>query len=932
MRLSKIRFFIFFIFLFITTSLAANAQAEVSTKNGVLLVPFTLRGETDSKPLKKELMESFAKGLVDSGCGLMGMEIIKKAILEDKESSFSDVRVREVAVQAGAKFALTGALTILGKTFNLDLKLEQVIEDAKETTAIKFFNKSTTQKAKLLKWATVSATKVCEEVTLRSAENKKLIKNLSGKKLHAVNISGARRIDSEAITKKLKSTPGGTYSAETIRTDIQSIFAMGYFDDITAEVFQTPVKAKDIQSKDKTQELILVFTVKEKPVISKVKLEGNDELSEEKIRGAFTLKTHTLLNRRLIKEAAERIRILYTEEGFYLAKVKAGIEVKNSNAKVTFKIDEGEKVRVKQITILGASAFTEKEIKKIMMTKQKWALSFLTGSGKFSEFAFEADLAMIMKHYLDNGYINAEIRENRVLLGESKKWLYITIALSEGNQYTLGKVNVEGDLLKDRLELIKAIGVEPGEVFNRSELSAGIEALRGIYGDKGFAYAEFKPSTLVDEDKKRVDLNLHITKHDPVYLEKIEISGNVKTRDKVIRRELEVLEGELFSLSAFKRSRSNLRRLGYFEDVKFTESEGSTRARIKLKIDVKEVPTGALTLGMGYSSTEKLMGTTSISQSNFLGTGLKLNIMANISSTSSRFNIGITEPWLFDKPISAGFDLFNTAKEYQDFTMDKTGGALRLGFPLYKRSTKMSLRYGLEFIDIREVDETASDTVKDQEGETTVSSASMLITHDTRDDFFFPTEGSVLKFSTKVAGGLLGGSTNYVRYEGSALHFFPLPWWKSAISLRGTLGHVHSFGGETLPIYERYFIGGMNSIRGFRSRTISPYIDTMELVDTSTGSYWTPGRELIGGETEAFINTEFLFPLFPEQRIKGVVFYDIGNSYDGGIDFDEFRHGTGVGIRWFSPMGPLRLEWGYNLDPWEGERQKFWEFTIGGFF
>jgi outer membrane protein insertion porin family len=545
-------------------------------------------------------------------------------------------------------------------------------------------------------------------------------------------------------------------------------------------------------------------------------------------------------------------------------------------------------------------------------------LSFITGAGEFNELVFQSDLALIIHRYFDKGYVQADILDHKVLLSEDKRWLFITIAVSEGEQFRVGEVDITGDILTTKEELLENLKIESGEVFSRSAVTKGIEKITDIYGDKGFANADFKPLSLVDEGKKTVDLTIEISKSEPVFVERIDITGNVRTRDKVVRRELEVLEGELFSTSGLKRSRNNLRRLGYFEDVRIERSAGSTPDKIKLDVRVKERPTGAFTLGVGYSSFDKLIGSASVSQSNLLGTGLKVNLSVLLSGRSSRYNISFTEPWLFDKPLSAGFDLFNTARDFPDFSIDEKGFGLRFGFPLYKRTTRGFLSYSLEEVDVADVDENASLVIREQEGLRVVSSVKARVKRDTRDDAFFPTEGSLSSISAQYAGGLLGGDTDFIKFEGDAVKFFPLPWWELIFSLKGSAGYIDGFSGQDEPIYERFFLGGINSLRGFESRSVGPE-------DPGTG-------ELIGGNIKLLASAELLFPLFVVRNLKGVLFFDIGNSYEDRVDFGDLRMGAGAGVRWFSPLGPLRIEWGYNLDRQEDEESNLWEFSVGRAF
>lgn len=885
----------------------------------VLVLPFTVHSQRDISGERRELMETLASSLEGAGCEIVGIEATKELMLTQGVTGFDDSSALELSVETGADFALLGSLSALGSRLTANWRiiytgdkaaLPDITTNIGLGKTLAHYHKSSENLEELLHLVEETSPSMhgSMQIVLGTDEVSLGKEADSTGVLTEVRVLGTRRVGSDAVEVKLKSMAGEPLSAKLVREDIHAIYAMGYFEDVTASVSEET---------EGTGGGVLTFIVREKPVVKKLAFKSNEGLSEEKLRGALTMKTGTMLDRALVRHEAERLKALYSESGYYLAEVLGRVTKKDLDATVTFEINEGPKVTVKRLGFIGNAAFSDKELRGLMETTERGFFSWLTGSGSFSEEVFSNDLARIMNHYFDNGYIRAEILEKTVLLSRDKRWFYVTVAISEGAQFKVGSLRIGGELLADEAELVEKLVIEPGEIFNRSRFSKGLEALRAFYGDKGYAYADLKTQTDLDLGKKTINLTVNITKNEPVYIERIEISGNVKTRDKVIRRELDVAEGDLYSLTGLKKSIDNLRRLGYFDDVSIQESEGSTPGRAKLDVEVIERPTGAFTFGMGYSSVDKVTTTASVSQSNFLGTGLKLNLSANLSSASSRYVLNLTEPWLFDKPISAGIDLYNTTQDYHDFSMDKRGGALRFGFPIRKRHTRMNFTYRYEEVEVSDVAATASATIKDQEGESTVSSTKVSVSHDSRNDFFFPSEGTVARASAEYAGGELGGTTNYVKYDGSVLRFFPLPW-EMALSVRGTLGHVLSFKGGEVPVYERYYLGGINSIRGFESRSIGPRDPVTD--------------EIIGGTTKALLNVEYLFPLFPEQRVKGVVFFDTGNAYEGSIETGDLRSGAGAGLRWFSPIGPLRLEWGYNLDKRVGEKQALWEFTIGGYF
>ena len=886
------------VLLLVITVLTLSIPHMAGAKDvGVVLIPFDVYSEKDISALRKEVMEALAEGLEKEGIKIRGIEAVKELFLKARLKKLSDKQAIELARDEGAEFVIKGAITLIEEKFSLDW----FVLDAKEGRFVAFYHKKADSEEALLEGIEKSIPELKErlKVALQRIPVEK-----SGI-ITRITVEGNRRIDDEAILRRVSTKVGEEFSQDRIKDDIHAIYGMGYFDDIMVDL-------SDYEGGKQ-----LTFIVKEKPLIRSIEFRGNKNIKEERLRETITLKENTILDHMLIKENVQIIKALYSQDGYYLAEVKEEITGDDVGVKVIFNINEGDQVKVKRITIIGNRVFSDRKIKKLMTTKEKGLFSFITGSGTFNEYVFEDDLSNIIKYYLDRGYIKAEIKDYRVLLSEDKRWFYITIAIDEGAQYRVGKIDVSGDIIFPKEEILEKFKLSSGDVFSRKKMRKTISALTTMYGDRGYANAEFDPVTNVDEEKKTVDINMKISMNVPVYVERIEISGNTRTRDKVIRRELEFSEGDLYSASALRMSRNNLRRLGYFEEVRIEKSEGSAPDKVKIHIKVKERPTGMITFGMGYSSVDKIVAMASISQSNFMGTGIKLNLSGNVSATSSRYMISFTEPWLFDKPYMGGFDLYNTYRDYPDFSMEKNGGLLRFGFPIHKRITMGYLTYRYESVEIANVGATTSTLIKEQEGTSTVSSIRASVRHDSRDDFFFPTEGTVATASMEVAGGIIGGNTNYAKYEASAGRYFPMPK-ETTLLTRLTLGYVHSFGGKKVPVYERYFLGGMNSIRGFDTRSIGPK-------DHTTG-------EVIGGKSMLILNTEFLFPIFPENHFMGVVFFDAGNSYEGPIDPSTLKTSIGTGVRWYSPIGPIRLEWGYNLNRKEDEKQSAWGFTIGGFF
>ncbi|MBE9532196.1 MAG: outer membrane protein assembly factor BamA [Proteobacteria bacterium] len=872
------------------------SKSALGANTRVLILPFEMHGTTDLSKTRRVVMETMAATFSAEGAELVGIKTLKDLVLNQGIEDFDEERALSISDTALADYAILGSITKIGETTNVDWRLFDLHRKKILTLHFKSDENDSALLTKIRNETKKTYLKMASTLGKRPVEDDGIV--------DIISVVGNMRVDDAAVLKKVKSKTGEPFNPDFVKEDITNIFGMGYFDNVLADYSVT------------ASGLELKFVVEERPYLKSISYSGNDEVDLELIEETVTLKKNTILDRVLIKENAEAIEALYASEGFYLATVTPELTRSDPDVGLTFNIDEGKEVRVKKITIIGNDQMSDHQLLKAMKTKRKGFFSRLTGSGKFDQFQFQSDLNSIVNFYFDNGYIKSDIVDQSVQLSEDKRWFYITIAIIEGDQYTTGEVNISGDILNTRTEIIDLLQLKRSDVFNRSKLSAGMEKIRYMYGDEGYGKADITPSTSINEENKTLDIDINISKNDLIYIERIDISGNTRTRDKVIRREVEISEGDLYSSSGLKRSKNSLKRLGFFEDVNFLESPGTTPDKLKLDLEVTERPTGAISAGLGYSTVDKMIITGSVSQANFMGTGIKLEISATLSDNSNNYVLSLTEPWLFDKPISAGFDLYNTKKEYPDFDMEKQGGSIRFGFPILRRYTRGYLTYKYEDVDVSDVEDSASFIIKEQEGMTTVSSIRAYVKHDTRNDAFFPTEGYVMSNSIEVAGGVLGGTTSFAKYEVSGQQFIPMPW-NTSLSIRGMIGYVHGYDGQGVPIYERYFLGGISTIRGFATREVGP--------QDNVGEY-------IGGETMILMNLEYIFPVFTQKSVRGVAFYDMGNAYDGPINMSNLRHGAGLGIRWFSPVGPIRLELGFNLDPRDGEEPQQWEFAIGTTF
>ena len=722
-----------------------------------------------------------------------------------------------------------------------------------------------------------------------------------------ITIKGNKTIEADAIKAVIKISEGKPLITEDVRDAIKAIFEMGYFTDVQAETSDTEVGKE------------LAFIVSERPQIREIDFNGNKEIEKDKLKELLTFKANTILDLNKIRESISKIKTEYENSGYYVADVQYKIETVGENQiKLVFEINENDKVLVKRIILLGNKEYNDDALKKIIQTKEGSWSSWISSKGTFKENMLRGDVEILSSHYLNNGYIQASVEEPQVFLTPDKRWIYITIRIEEGKKFWLGKIDFKGDILDSVDDLSKNVKLKEGDVFSRDRLRQDIVSLTDMYGDKGYAFANIVPLTTLDHEKRIVNITFDISKGELVYFERIFITGNIKTRDKVIRRELKVAEGELYHGTRLKKSRQKVNNLGFFDEVNLSTERGSSPNKLNLIIDIKERPTGTLSVGAGYSSIDSFIMMGSVSQGNLFGRGQKLQLSAEYGGKRKTYNLGFTEPRLLDTEISAGFDIYNLEKQYTDFTKKSNGGDIRLGFPLGFEETRGYLTYRYEESEIFDISTSAGTYITDQAGRNTLSSVTASIVRDTRDSYLAPMSGSNNSVSTEVAGSYFGGTRSFVKHLGNSSWFYPV-FWDTSVMLHGAIGYAEGTEGKALPIDERFFVGGMNTVRGFDPRSLGPK-DENGIV--------------IGGNKELIFNVEYLFPLAKEAGLRGVIFYDAGNAFGDNevYDIENLRTSAGYGVRWYSPIGPLRLEWGYNLNPRDGEKLSRWEFSIGTFF
>lgn len=721
----------------------------------------------------------------------------------------------------------------------------------------------------------------------------------------SIDVEGNNRIDTGAIMRKISSKPGDIYDPLQLRNDLKSVFSLGYFENV------------EIQAKDSPQGKDIIFQIKEKPVIRQVHIKGTDELDEVEVRDAADILPNSILNQTRLNEAVERINALYKSKGYYNTRTNVNITYPSEDkAEVTFEIEEGKKIFIGEIQFEGNKAFDDDDLEDVIETSERGIFSWITESGVLKMDVLQQDAIRIGAFYNNKGFVEVKVGDPKVEQKEDE--LIITFYIDEGPRYRVGTVEVTGDLIKDREQLLSMLKIRDEKFLNRQVLRTDSLELTDLYAEQGYAFAEVRPRVDRAEESQRVDIIFEIDKGPLVYFNRVEVTGNTRTRDNVIRRELTVEEGGIFDSTAIRKSTENLQRLGFFEEATVLPQPTLIEDQMDVQVNVKEKATGQFSIGAGYSSSDKLLFMAEISENNLLGTGNRLALSANLSSVTTRFNLSFTNPRILDSKVLAGFNLFNWEKEYDDYTKDSTGGGITLGHSLFE---EWRINYGYSYTDtnLSDVSENASVIIQRSRDINVTSSLRLSVGRDTRNSYYNPSAGSVNTVSVEYAGGFLGGDAEFTKVEGTSSWFFPLPY-DMVFHFKASAGQAFENEDDKLPVYEHFYLGGLNSIRGFETSHVSP-------VDPVTG-------ERIGGDKMWFTNIEVIFPLVQDLGLRGVAFVDFGNVYDveENWDFGQTKKAAGVGFRWLSPVGPLRLEWGYNLDPEEDEDSSVWDFSIGGAF
>jgi outer membrane protein insertion porin family len=785
-----------------------------------------------------------------------------------------------------------------------------------------------------------------------------------GQPIARVAIAGNRRISTEDILAYIGNLRvGKVFTPEGAAKDVRELWDSGFFEDVEI----------DINRRDEGVNIRIL--VRERPSIKAVEFEGNQKIEAEDLTEALSVevKVGSILSYAAVRRGVQKLRDKYAEEGYFLAEVTHEVVPQRENEVIVkFVIKEHEAVSIRRITFVGNHNVPDSELREIMITGATSVFDWGSG-GAFRADAFERDILVINALYYDRGFLSVQVFTPRVTLTPDRTGIEITITIQEGPRFKIRALRVfeqdeDGKVVEPlggRRRLREMVRARPGDWFNRAELAKDLGAIQTMYRDAGYANVEAPPATELDPEKQEVDIIVAIRRHKLVYFGRIEIRGNTKTRDKVIRREMEIEEQQLFSETKLEISKRRITALGYFERVDISTEQAEDPDHINVNVEIGEKPTGTFQVGAGFSSLESFIATAQVQQANLFGSGQSLSLQAQISGLRQLIDVRFFEPYFLDSPFSASVSLYDQLRVYNEFSQTSMGGSVTFGYPLIQPELRASLTYTLES------DEISTSTTSTFFGtaaavsvfqrlplanlfsDGVTSSIRPALTFDTRNNQLFPSSGVYLQGSVEVASSYLASQNEFFRYRVTGRYYYPITDSGSVVlKLNQEAGMVVSPRAEGVPIFARFFLGGILDLRGFELRSVGPRLPLRESLDENSRPI--PNGAVIGGNLMYYQNLELEFPILEAVNIRGVVFTDLGNAWNlEGLycnaapaspnevsnpcfSLDKLlavRTSWGFGFRWFSPLGPLRFEWGFPFKrlSYETEPYKF-EFTIGNFF
>lgn len=732
---------------------------------------------------------------------------------------------------------------------------------------------------KLKRWLLVSAMLLCLPLPLHAQDT------TDKTTIHYITIKGNERIETNTIKTYLGLSEDTSVSRYDFDKGLKALYETGFFSNVSLNI----------------DDGNLTIVVHENPSINQVAFEGNSQISDDDLEKEASLRSRSIYTRTAVQRDVKRLLDVYRRNGRYSASIEPKVIQKEQNRiDLVYEITEGPETSIHHISFIGNHNFPSTTLEKIISSEEHRWYRFLSSGDKYDPDRLKYDEELLRRFYRSEGYADFQVKSAFAELTPGRDAFYLTFTLEEGPRYNFGSIEVESNLPQDQQpDLFAHVLTEEGERFNSTEIEASIDNMVEELGDKGFAFVDIDPIFKRRDSENTIDLIYNVKEGKRIYVERINIIGNVRTLDDVIRREFRIAEGDAYSTSKLRSSEKRLKNLGYFESVNVSTETGSASDKTIITVEVIEKSTGEITLGAGFSSVDGALADIGLTERNLLGKGQELRFRVMAAAERQQFDIGFTEPFLLGRDVSGGFDLYKITQDLRQessYDRDATGGKIRAGYNLSEK-LRHSVYYAFEQNKVSNVDADASRFIKDQQGKNITSVIGHSLIYDERDNRFAPIEGWYTRVNQDVAG--IGGDDKFLRHEILSEYYIPVaPKW--TIALAGSAGHMFGIG-EDVRINQRFFVGGRD-LRGFNTGGIGPR-------DITTS-------DALGGNIYYTGSTELRFPLgLPEDLgFMGAAFIDVGSLWNVDetgievVDSNSMRASAGVGISWSSPFGPIRID------------------------
>ena len=884
MLISRVRGIVALAFLLLALVGVGRAADTVTQDVKVVVLPFAINAGDDLSYLKESLPELITDRLREAGFQVVDPAEVGRIVDEKGITTFDSRTAREVALLTGAGYSVYGSLNQIGDDLTLDTRL------------VDAYGSAPGKKISVNKEGLINLLPAVDSLVDRMKMDLLKVDVIA-----EVDVEGTQVLDKDVVLMRLTLQKGDMLTAKSVNVALKNIYDLGYFDDVKVKVDTIPDGKK------------VIFVVKEKPRIQAMGVKGAGAIDSEDILEAVSTKKGGVINPKVLADDIRVIREMYRKEGYYKAKVTHEVEDAGKGvARLTFIIDEGPKLYIQNVIIDGAKQLDPDDIKDVLALKERGFLSWISNTGVLKEELLDRDAAAIQAYYNSKGFIDVKVGKPEVEIKDDG--IDVIYQVWEGERYKMGNTYFKGDLIDGPEKLLAVTMIdklkEDDEYFDRTILKTDVESLTNYYNNYGYAYADVQVNLKDNPETRIVDVVYTISKHQRVHIRRVLIEGNTITRDNVVMREMRLADGDMFSGSKLNRSHTRLSNLGFFEKVDISPVPTGNPAEMDLVVKVKDKPTGRIGGGVGYSTYDSVYLAAKISESNLFGKGYSVSLDGAFSGTRTAFTLNFNNPHLNDSEVGLNLEAHHRIEDFNNYDKTSTGSAANFSYPIGEYSYVL-WGYSAEYYTLNNIDDDASNSVKRDKGSHFLSQATGTVVRDTRDNFLQTTKGTVTSLGMVFGGGPLGGTDDFIKYLGSFEWYTPA-FEEVVFHSKFWAGFLHkNFGGDHVPTAERFELGGVGTVRGYSNYSISP----LDSADSSEG-----------GTKAFYTNLEFRRQLSKEYGLNSLFFFDAGNSWkeDEMMFSAPSRKGTkptlglyksvGVGLNWYSPMGPLGFVYGYGLD------------------